>query len=150
MLELHLYAPDRVLDQPEKILLTQALNEVQLAFPAMRGHFVYGAIRHNDRTQTRFRVPTRDSLHVETPWPGIFACGDWIGYSTPAMWIERCCITAIAAANHVLSANDLPPFAIIPARKAEPLVLILGAVVHMLRLLFAPLVLIGRFLRRIT
>jgi isorenieratene synthase len=100
VIEVHLYANKDVLEQPDNILLIKVLDDVQRAFPTLRGHFVYSAIRRNSLNHTQFRVPTRDSLHVQTPWPNVYACGDWIGYPTPSFWMERACTTGIAAANH--------------------------------------------------
>jgi isorenieratene synthase len=137
-IEVHFYAPDDVQDQTDELLLILAANEVQKAFPRLRGHFVHGGIRRNGRTMTRFEVPTTESLHVETPWPGVFACGDWIGHESTAMWMERSTVTGIAAANAVLHANGLPPYPIIPSRKPEPLARGLGALVYGGRKVFGP------------
>jgi hypothetical protein len=132
-IELHLYAADSVLEQPDEVLLIRVIDEVQRAFPELRGHFVHGEIRRNSRVHTQFRVPTKDSLHVETPWPGVLACGDWIGYPSPAFWMERSCVTAIAAANTVLEANGLEPFRIIPPREPEGLARFMGGLVRLFR-----------------
>lgn len=129
-IEVHFYATEDVLDQSDEYLVILAANEVQRAFPRLKGHFVHGALRRNGRTMTRFEVPTADSLHVETPWPGVFACGDWIGHESTAMWMERSTVTGIAAANAVLAANGLDTFPIIPTRKPEPLARVLGALVY--------------------
>jgi isorenieratene synthase len=141
VIELHLYGTDDQLDQPDQMQIVLATREVQRAFPELRGHFVRGAVRHNERSMTRFRVPTQESLHVKTPWHGIFACGDWIGYPTSTMWIERCCVTGIAAANHILEMNDLEPYSIIPVRRPEGLALMLGVLVRVLRWILSPLIL---------
>jgi isorenieratene synthase len=109
VVEVHLYGSDALLDQPEKNLLVTAAAEVQRAFPELRGSFVYGAVRRNSKVHTRFRVPTADSLHVVTPWPGIVACGDWIGADTPSLWMERAVTTALLAAGEVLRAEGRPP-----------------------------------------
>lgn len=143
-IEAHLYATDDVLDQSDAVLTILATSEVQQAFPNLRGHFVYGAIRRNGLTQTQFIIPTKDSLHVETPWPGILACGDWIAYPTPSFWMERCCITGIAAANHVLQAHQAEPFPIIPPRPPEPLARIIGGAVRAGRRLVTPIIRLAR------
>ncbi len=137
--EAHFYALDKVLGQSDPVLTVLATTEIQRAFPTLRGHFVHGAIRRNGLIQTQFVVPTKDSLSVETPWPGILACGDWIAYPTPALWMERCCVTGIAAANHVLKANGAEPFPIIPPRRPERLALAIGGAVKGGRRLFAPI-----------
>lgn len=131
--EMHLYARPDVLDQPDNILLIKVMDDVQRAFPELRGHFVHGSVRRNGLNHTQFRVPTRDSLHVETPWPSVYACGDWIGYPTPSFWMERACTTGIAAANHVLAAQGLETFPIFPPPQPEALARGLGAAVRVFR-----------------
>ncbi len=109
-IEMHLYATSKDNDQPDNILILQGVNEVVRTFPELRGAFVHGAVRRNSKTQTIFRVPTDDCLAVRTPLPEVYACGDWIDWDTPSLWMERSCTTAIAAANQVLLARDCEPF----------------------------------------
>ncbi|MBN1681074.1 MAG: FAD-dependent oxidoreductase [Anaerolineae bacterium] len=149
-IEVHFYATDDVLDQSDQVLLIMAVDEVQRAFPRLRGHFVHGAIRRNGKTQTQFLVPTKDSLFVETPWPQLYACGDWIGHPSPSLWMERSCITGMEAANHVLRAYQAQPFAIIPPREPEPLAQNMGRIVKIgRRIVGPPIRFIARTLRRI-
>ena len=129
-IEVHYYALEADLEQSDAMLIIQATTEVQRAFPELRGHFVHGVIRRSGRTQTQFVIPTASSLHVDTPWPNLYACGDWIGYPTPALWMERCTVTGIAAANHVLKANRAEPWELIPPREPEPLAQTIGRVVR--------------------
>ncbi|MBI5959847.1 MAG: FAD-dependent oxidoreductase, partial [Chloroflexi bacterium] len=129
-IEVHFYATEAELEQQDTMLLIQATAEVQRAFPDLRGHFVHGAIRRSGNTQTQFIVPTGRSLHVETPWPNLYACGDWIGYPTPSLWMERCTVTGMAAANRVLLANGAEPWDLIPPREPEPLARLIGRVVY--------------------
>jgi isorenieratene synthase len=143
-IEVHFYATDDFLDQTDQMLLILATNEIQRAFPNLRGHFVHGSIRRNGFSQTQFLVPTKDSLHVETPWSGILACGDWIGYPSPSLWMERCCVTGIAAADQVLRANNCEPFDLIPPRQPELFARLLGGVVHAGRRVFAPVLRLRR------
>jgi hypothetical protein len=140
-IEVHLYAPDSELDRGDKIVLIEALKEVQVAFPGLRGHFVHGVVRQNSATQTAFLVPTEKSLHVETPWPNFFACGDWIGHPSPAFWMERCTVTGIAAANGVLSSLNERPYDLIPPRKPEVLARLLGGIVKWGRRILGPVIL---------
>jgi isorenieratene synthase len=130
VIEVHLYANSDVLEQPDNILLIKTLDEVQRAFPAIKGHFVRGVIRRNSLNHTQFRIPTEDSLWLETPWPNLLACGDWVGYPAPAFWMERACITGMAAANQILKAQNLGVFPIIPPKKPEIGVRVLGAAVR--------------------
>lgn len=100
-IELHFY-DDRMLDLPERNLIIEAVSEVQRAHPELSGSFLHADVRRNSKVHTRFRVPTDETLHVETPWPGLFAAGDWVGFETPSMWMERATATGIGAANAVL------------------------------------------------
>ena len=144
-IETHFYSPERVFDRSDQMLLVTATTEVTRAFPELRGHFVYGSIRRNGYNMTRFLVPGANSLHVETPWPGVYACGDWVGYDTASMWMERSTITGIAAANAVLAAQGRDLWDILPDRPPEPLARAMGTVVRSGRRIFSPLV---RVLRR--
>lgn len=139
-IELHFYSPDSVLDMPDPNMLVLATSEVQRAFPRLRGHLVHGTVRHNARNQTRFRIPTDESLHVVTPWEGIYACGDWIGYDTPTLWMERCVTTAIAASNGVLARYGREAFPVLAPRPPELTVRALGGVVRVMRRLLGPAV----------
>jgi isorenieratene synthase len=146
--EVHIYGPEKLVDQPDQNLLITALNELQLAFPELRGHFVYGVVRRNSRTHSVFRVPTADSLHLVTPWTGITACGDWIGYDTPAFWMERAVTTGIAAANRVLVEAGQAPFPLIEPSPPEPLAHGLSKIVGVIRRGFRPIIGGLRYLRR--
>lgn len=146
-IEVHLYATDKVFEQDDRLLIIHATKEITQAFPELRGQFIHGSVRHNGATQTQFLVPTDKSLHVETAWENLWACGDWIGYPSPALWMERCVITGIAAANHVLEEYQLEPYELIPPRESEWLVRIVEFVFRGLRKIFAPL-LVGAARRR--
>lgn len=139
-IEVHFYSREEFFERSDALLLVTATAEVLRAFPELRGHFVHGAVRRNGPTMTRFTVPNAHSLHVETPWPGLYACGDWIGYPTPALWMERCTITGMAAANHVLHANGADPWAILPPREPESLARVMGGAVHAGRRVFGPVI----------
>jgi hypothetical protein len=132
-LEMHVYADSEVLSQPENLLLIQCLDEAQRAFPNLRGHFVSGSVRLNTLDQTLLRIPTVHSLHLHTPWPNLYACGDWIGYPTPALWLERSTVTGIAAANQVLIAHGFEPFPILHPRPPEAPARVLGSAVRLFR-----------------
>lgn len=105
VIELHEYAPYQHLKTVDQTLIQQATEEIYRAYPELRDTLIHSAIRRNSKTHTEFRVPTVNSLHVDTPYAGIFACGDWVGYDTPSLWMERACTTAIAAANRVIEAR---------------------------------------------
>ncbi|HEX2621521.1 MAG TPA: FAD-dependent oxidoreductase [Phototrophicaceae bacterium] len=138
--EVHIYGSETMLDQSDANLLIVAVNEIQNAFPELRGHFVHGAVRRNSRTHTRFRVPDSNSLSVVTPWIGVYACGDWIGYTTPSFWMERATTTGIAAANEVLKNTGHQLFPVLQPPEPELLVRLLALLVRGIRLIFRPVV----------
>jgi carotenoid phi-ring synthase / carotenoid chi-ring synthase len=129
-IELHLYGTDAQMDESEHLLIVRAVDEVQRAWPQLRGQFLHGAVRRNSKTHTQFRIPTARSLHVATPWAGVHACGDWVGYATPSLWMERASTTAIAAANAVLAAHGQAPYPILHPAPAGPLAQGMGALVR--------------------
>lgn len=139
VIELHFYETD-VQDQPDRNLLILAVSEVQRAFPHLQGHFVHGTVRRNSKVHTQFRVPTDETLQVRSRWAGIFACGDWVGYDTPSLWMERAATTGIAAANEVLSANGCEPYPILYPPKPELLARGLGGIVRGGRFALSPVV----------
>ncbi len=122
VIELHFYAPKAWVHLPDFAFLTHATAEVYRAFPELKNSFVYGAVRRNSQTHTRFRVPTNDSLFVKTPFEGLFACGDWVGYESPSLWMERAVTTGIAAANEVLLSVGQAPYEVRQPAPPEPLV----------------------------
>ncbi|MBN1311925.1 MAG: FAD-dependent oxidoreductase [Anaerolineae bacterium] len=140
IIEMHLYASEKELNQIDQALITRAAVDVFRIFPTLRGHLVHASVRHNEPTQTRFRVPTAETLHVKTPWEGIYACGDWVGYGSPAMWMERSVVTGIAAANCVLGQKGAQPFEIIPVPEPELLARVIGAILRVGRQILRPFI----------
>jgi hypothetical protein len=148
-LEVHAYGSERFMDQPDRNLLILAVNEVYRAFPDLNGTFVYGVVRRNSRTHTEFVVPGHDSLFVETPWPDVYACGDWIGLvGTPSLWMERAVTTGIAAANRVIVASGGEPWPLAEPVGPGPLAWGLGGIVRAARWLFTPVYRLLRTIRR--
>jgi carotenoid phi-ring synthase / carotenoid chi-ring synthase len=148
-IELHFYAKRSFLEMPDHNLLITAVNEVHYAFPELKGHFTNGVIRRNSGVHTRFRVPTDDSLWVNTPWENIYACGDWVGYDTPSFWMERASTTGIAAANRVLSNIGLEPYPLITPKPAEPLARAMEQLIRIGRMLLGrPIRAVYRIFRR--
>ncbi|MBN8637004.1 MAG: FAD-dependent oxidoreductase [Anaerolineae bacterium] len=129
-IEMHLYATSKDNDQPDNLLILQGVNEVVRAFPELRGAFVHGAVRRNSKTQTIFRVPTDDCLGVRTPFPDVYACGDWINWETPSLWMERSCTTAIAAANQILAARNCEPYPLLDPSPPGVIARGLGQIVY--------------------
>lgn len=138
-IELHLYGSEAQMDESDKLLLIRAVDEVTRIFPELRGHYVHGAVRRNSRTHTQFRVPGDDSLHVQTPYEGLYACGDWVGYPSPSLWMERACTTAIAAANAIIETQHGEPFLLHQPPPPELLVRALSGLVRGGRWLLTPL-----------
>lgn len=147
-IEVHFYPDHARANLPDQNLLVLAAADVQAAFPELRGTFVYGTVRRNSKVHTRFRVPDDHSLHVVTPWPGLFACGDWIGHDTPSFWMERAATTGIAAANEVLRACDQPAYDVLYPPRPELPVRVLGGLMRGGRRVFRPLVRLRRRLRQ--
>jgi uncharacterized protein with NAD-binding domain and iron-sulfur cluster len=134
------YYEDSLLEQPDRNLIIQSVTELQRAFPEIRGNFVHATVRRNSKVHSQFRVPTKESLHVKTAWDNVYACGDWIGYDTPSMWMERSTTTAIAAANAVLAHYGKETYPILQPPQPEILVRIISAVMRFARMLLAPVI----------
>lgn len=143
-IELHFYET-RHLDTPDAHLIALATTDVQRAFPELRGAFLHGTVRRNSKLHTAFTVPSADSLQVDTPWPNLTACGDWIGFDTPSLWMERATTTGIGAANVILRARGLEPYPILYPPPPELAARIVGGVVRMGRKVSTPVI---RLLRR--
>jgi isorenieratene synthase len=120
--EVHIYGPPAVLREPDVVLLTRAIADVQSAFPELRGHQIHQELRRNDPTHTLMSLgPADRHLGIETPWPGLLCCGDWVRHPSPAFFMERACVTGIEAANAVLRSRDLPAWPLLDYAPPEPL-----------------------------
>jgi len=146
-IEVHLYGADDLLDQSDANLIILCVKEIQTAFPELRNHFIHGTVRRNSKVHTQWRVPTEDSLHVKTPWEGIYACGDWVGYDTPSLWMERATVTGLASANAVIEANQLEPYEVLYPPKPEIPARVLSGIAHGGRFALAPLFQLMRMIR---
>jgi len=113
-LEMHLYGPPELLALPDAVLLAQVIVDTYRAFPELRGTLLHQRLQRNEATHTLFDVgdPGRH-LGIETPWPGLFACGDWVYHPAPALYLERATVTGIAAANAVLTRLNQPTWTIL-------------------------------------
>lgn len=114
--ETHIYGPSKTLSQPDAVLLARALVDIQRIWPEVRGRVLGQSIRRNPATHTLFGT-AGDSLGVETEWQGISACGDWVRYPHPSLYLERAVVTSIAAANRVLAVHGLETW---PIRAPDP------------------------------
>ncbi len=122
-IEAHIYGPPQVLAEPDAVLISRSISDVQAAFPELRGHRIHQVLQRNQATHTLFGLgPPGRHLGIETPWPGLYCCGDWVRYPNPALFLERACVTGIAAANTVLQARGLPPWPLLEHPKPEPFV----------------------------
>ena len=121
-IEVHIYGPPELLEEPDAVLLARAIADVQSAFPELRGHLVHQMLRRNDPTHTLFGLgPVERHLGVETPWPNLFCCGDWVRHPSPAFFLERACVTGIEAANGVLKMCGLETWPLLDYAPSEPL-----------------------------
>lgn len=121
--EMHIYGPPQLLREPDAALLARSLADVQQAFPELRGQRRRQMIRRNDPAHTLPALgPADRHLGVETPWPGLYCCGDWVRHPAPAFFLERACLSGIAAANAVLQRRGRPPWLLLDYPPPEPLV----------------------------
>ena len=119
-IEAHVYGPPEVLDRPDAALIAQLISDVHRAWPELNGHLIHHVLRRNPATHTLFKIGTSDDrLGTRTPWRGLVACGDWIRHPTPALFLERACVTGIDAANAVLTELGKPSWPLIPHAKPE-------------------------------
>jgi isorenieratene synthase len=120
LVETHIYGPPDVLALPDAALLARAINDIQRAYPELRGALIHQTIQRNPPTHTRFGAGAgSNQLAVASPWPGVSCCGDWIAYPHPALFLERATVTGIAAAARAVSALGGEPPAILPALPPE-------------------------------
>lgn len=119
-IEMHIYGPPELLDQPDATLLAHAITDTYRAFPELRGRLLHSILQRNEPTHTLFSVgEPEEHLGVNTPWPGLFACGDWVYHPAPALYLERATTTGIAAANALLQELDLDPWPMLSHPKPE-------------------------------
>lgn len=120
VVEAHIYGPPEVLDLPDAALLARAVSDIQRAYPELRGHMIHSTLQRNTPSHTRFGAGMGGRrLSVESPWPDLSCCGDWVGYPHPALFLERACVTGIAAANRAITALGGMPHAVLPALPPE-------------------------------
>jgi isorenieratene synthase len=121
-LEAHIYGPPELLAEPDRQLLLRTITDVEFAFPELRGHRIQQAIRRNPPAHTLFGLgPADRHLGTITPWPRLYCCGDWVRHPSPAFFMERACVTGIAAANAVLESHGLPAWPLLEGLQPESL-----------------------------
>ena len=121
-IEAHVYGPDALLAEPDATLLARAITDVGRAWPELKGRLIHSSLTRNEATHTLLRVGSpQEHLAVETPWPHLYCCGDWVRDRNPAMFLERACVTGIKAANAVLRDVDREPWPLLPHPGPEAL-----------------------------
>jgi carotenoid phi-ring synthase / carotenoid chi-ring synthase len=119
VVELHIYGPDNFLNQSDAVILARALTDLYRAYPELRRHRLAQSLQRNAPTHSRLIVDSPERwLGVQTPWPQVWACGDWVRGEWPALFMERACVSGLEAANCVLRALNCEPFPI--AAYSEP------------------------------
>jgi len=122
VVESHIYGPAEVLAQSDEVLLERALTDMEQIYPQLRGKLLHHTLQRNAATHTLFTLGSLSQhLGIRTPWPGLFCCGDWVRHQSGALFLERATVTGIEAANAVLSAENLPTFALAAHQSPEPL-----------------------------
>jgi isorenieratene synthase len=120
--ELHVYGPPELVAQPDAALLARVVTDAGRAFPELRGRLLNSALQRNPPTHTLFGVgPPGEHLGVETPWPSLWACGDWVADPNPSMYLERAATTGLLAANALLRSRGLAPWPVLDHPRPEPL-----------------------------
>ena len=121
-IEVHIYGPDEKLDQPDALLLTEVISDFYRGYPELRGHLIFQHLQRNAAVHTLPSLGPRE-LHpgMQTEWPGLYCAGDWVRDSLPSFFLERACGTGIKAANLVLEAQGLEPWALMDYLPPEPL-----------------------------
>lgn len=108
-IEAHIYGPPELLAEPDAVLLSRAISDIQAAFPELRNRRIHQAIQRNAKTHTLFGIgPADKHLSTQTPWPELYCCGDWVHHPSPSMFLERAVVTGIEAANATLQARGMP------------------------------------------
>jgi isorenieratene synthase len=134
-IEMHIYGPPEVLAQPDVALLAQAVADTGRAFPELRAGLLHAVLLRNDATHTLFQIgEPGEHLAIETPWPDLFACGDWVYHPAPALYLERATVTGIAAANAVLAGRGLEQWSLLAYPQPEWLAGFLAAQFRRMRL----------------
>ena len=122
-IEVHVYGPPETLEEPDAMLITKAIKDVEQAFPELRGHRVKQHLQRNAEAHTLPQVGAKDVyLGTVTPWKNLFCAGDWVRHPAPSFFLERACLTGIEAANAVLESRGLEKFALIDYLPPEPFV----------------------------
>ena len=136
--ESHIYGPPDLLAQPDATVLTLAVRDTVRANPELRGSLVHASLQRNPPTHTLFSIGAAGRhMGIQTPWPGLYCCGDWVRHETPALFLERACVTGIEAANAVRTALGRPTLPLLPYTGPELSAVAMEQVVRLIRGLVA-------------
>ncbi len=118
--EMHIYGPAEFLALPDAVILARAITDLYRAYPELRGHTLHQTLQRNSATHSKMIVDKPERwLGVRTPWPNLWACGDWVRGPWPALFLERACVSGVEAANAALGAMGLEPFPVMPYSEPE-------------------------------
>ena len=84
-IEVQIYGPPSLLlETPMPTLLEWVAADVEKAYPELKGSLLHSAGWTNPSRHTLFTIglPSQH-LGIQTPWPGIVACGDWVRHPRP-------------------------------------------------------------------
>lgn len=133
-LEAHVYGPPELIAEPDEIILEKVTADFGRIYPTLKDKVIYRTIQRNSPTHTLFAIGTlAEHLGIRTPWPGLYCCGDWVRHPSPALFLERACLTGIEAANAVLLTQAQSPFPLERHTRPELLSRLVGAYVRMMR-----------------
>jgi len=122
VVEMHLYRTDEFFNQPDAAIVARAVDDLYRAYPELRGSLLQAVLQRNAPVQTRLMIDKAERwLGAATPWPNLWACGDWVRGPWPALFLERACVSGVEAANHVLAALGREPFPLAAYDPPEPL-----------------------------
>jgi len=121
-IEAHIYGPPDLLAEPDALLLSRSINDIQSAFPELRGSRIHQTIQRNPPVHTLFTVLKPEKhLGICTPWSNLYCCGDWVRHSAPCLFLERAVLTGIEAVNAVLAGQNEPLWPLLDYLPPEPL-----------------------------
>jgi carotenoid phi-ring synthase / carotenoid chi-ring synthase len=119
----HIYGPLDVVSQPDAVLAAKSIQEVERAFPILKGKRVHVDVQKNVDSHTLFAVGTTESHPtIDAVGNKVFLCGDWVRFNHPSLFLERATVSGIMAANFVLKELQYPEKQIIPTDPPEKLV----------------------------
>jgi isorenieratene synthase len=125
-IEAHIYGQEN-LALDDQTLLARAQSDLSRIFPDLKDKIIHATLQRNSPSHTLFGVGSlAQHIGVNTPWPGLLCCGDWVRHPLPALFLERATATGIVAANAVLESNGKPPFPLQKYDKPEFLSRVMG------------------------